>query len=105
MTVPVLVSDCSSASSIARAMPKSATTAVPSDNIMLSDGTAVVADFGIARAIDDADEQSLTKTGTVIGTPTYMSPEQATGAAQIDGRSDQYSLACVLYELLVGQPP
>ena len=75
------------------------------DNIMLSDGTAVVADFGIARAIDDADEQSLTKTGTVIGTPTYMSPEQATGAAQIDGRSDQYSLACVLYELLVGQPP
>src|SRR5206468_170191 len=54
---------------------------------------------------DDADEQSLTKTGTIIGTPTYMSPEQATGAAQIDGRSDQYSLACVLYELLVGQPP
>jgi len=75
------------------------------ENILLSGGTAVVADFGIARAIDDADEQSLTKTGTIIGTPTYMSPEQATGAAQIDGRSDQYSLACVLYELLVGQPP
>jgi eukaryotic-like serine/threonine-protein kinase len=76
------------------------------ENIMLSGGTAVVADFGIARAIDDAGgEQSLTKTGTVIGTPLYMSPEQATGATQIDGRSDQYSLACVLYELLVGQPP
>jgi serine/threonine-protein kinase len=75
------------------------------ENILLSGGTAVVADFGIARAIDDAGEQSLTKTGTVIGTPLYMSPEQATGATQIDGRSDQYSLACVLYELLVGQPP
>jgi eukaryotic-like serine/threonine-protein kinase len=75
------------------------------ENILLSGGTAVVADFGIARAIDDAGEQSLTKTGTVIGTPMYMSPEQATGAIQIDGRSDQYSLACVLYELLVGQPP
>ena len=75
------------------------------ENILLSGGTAVVADFGIARAIDDAGEQSLTKTGTVIGTPAYMSPEQATGAIQIDGRSDQYSLACVLYELLVGQPP
>ena len=75
------------------------------ENILLSGGTAVVADFGIARAIDDADEQALTKAGTIIGTPMYMSPEQATGAAQIDGRSDQYSLACVLYELLVGQPP
>ena len=74
------------------------------ENILLSGGTAVVADFGIARAVDDS-EQALTKTGTVIGTPAYMSPEQATGAAQIDGRSDQYSLACVLYELLVGQPP
>ncbi|HEY7194000.1 MAG TPA: serine/threonine-protein kinase [Gemmatimonadales bacterium] len=74
------------------------------ENILLSGGTAVVADFGIARAVDEG-EQSLTKTGTVIGTPAYMSPEQATGATQIDGRSDQYSLACVLYELLVGQPP
>ena len=74
------------------------------ENIMLSGGTAVVADFGIARAVDDS-EQALTKSGTVIGTPAYMSPEQATGAEQIDGRSDQYSLACVLYELLVGQPP
>ena len=74
------------------------------ENILLSGGTAVVADFGIARAVDES-EQALTKTGTVIGTPAYMSPEQATGAPQIDGRSDQYSLACVLYELLVGQPP
>ncbi|HEY6092076.1 MAG TPA: serine/threonine-protein kinase [Gemmatimonadales bacterium] len=75
------------------------------ENIMLSGGTAVVADFGIARAVDQSGPQSLTQTGTIIGTPAYMSPEQATGAAQIDGRSDQYSLACVLYELLVGQPP
>jgi eukaryotic-like serine/threonine-protein kinase len=74
------------------------------ENILLSGGTAVVADFGIARAVDES-EQALTKTGTVIGTPAYMSPEQATGAPNIDGRSDQYSLACVLYELLVGQPP
>lgn len=75
------------------------------ENIMLSGGTAVVADFGIARALDQSGAQSLTQTGTIIGTPAYMSPEQATGAVQIDGRSDQYSLACVLYELLVGQPP
>ncbi len=75
------------------------------ENILLSGGTAVVADFGIARAVDAGSAQSLTQTGTIIGTPAYMSPEQATGAAQIDGRSDQYSLACVLYELLVGQPP
>jgi eukaryotic-like serine/threonine-protein kinase len=74
------------------------------ENILLSGGTAVVADFGIARAVDES-EQSLTKAGTVIGTPAYMSPEQATGATQIDGRSDQYSLGCVLYEMLVGQPP
>ena len=74
------------------------------DNILLSGGTAVVADFGIARPVDASGEQSLTQAGTVIGTPAYMSPEQATGD-QVDGRSDQYSLACVLYELLVGQPP
>ena len=76
------------------------------ENIMLEGGTAVVADFGIARAISVAGEaQHLTQTGTVIGTPMYMSPEQATGSSEIDGRSDQYSLACVLYEMLVGAPP
>ncbi|PYP18399.1 MAG: hypothetical protein DMD52_02240 [Gemmatimonadetes bacterium] len=76
------------------------------ENIMLSGGTAVVADFGIARAVSAAGAgQHLTQTGTVIGTPAYMSPEQATGSAEIDGRSDQYSLACVTYEMLVGEPP
>jgi len=76
------------------------------ENVMLSGGSAVVADFGIARAVTAAgDEHQLTQTGTVIGTPAYMSPEQATGSAEIDGRSDQYSLACVVYEMLVGEPP
>ena len=76
------------------------------ENILLSGGTAVVADFGIARAVSSAGgESQLTQTGTVIGTPAYMSPEQAGGDPDIDGRSDQYSLACVLYELLVATPP
>src|SRR2546425_848456 len=75
-------------------------------NVMLSRGTALGADFGIARAVTAAgDAHQLTQTGTVIGTPAYMSPEQATGSAEIDGRSDQYSLACVVYEMLVGEPP
>jgi TolB-like protein len=74
------------------------------ENIMLSGGgTAVVADFGIARAAGGAGH--LTQTGTIIGTPAYMSPEQASGSDEIDGRSDQYSLACVVYEMLVGEPP
>src|SRR5437870_13223457 len=76
------------------------------ENIMLSGGTAVVADFGIARALSAAGEgRRLTQTGTVIGTPAYMSPEQATGSMESDSRSDQYSLACVTYEMLVGEPP
>ncbi|MGH7428700.1 MAG: protein kinase domain-containing protein, partial [Candidatus Methylomirabilaceae bacterium] len=75
------------------------------ENIMLSGGSAVVADFGIARAASAAEQQQLTQTGTVIGTPAYMSPEQGTGDPSIDGRSDQYSLACVVYEMLVGMPP
>src|SRR5947208_4392937 len=76
------------------------------ENIRLSGGTAVVADFGIARAVSVAgDGGHLTQTGTIIGTPAYMSPEQATGSEDIDGRSDQYSLACVVYEMLVGEPP
>jgi len=76
------------------------------ENIMLSGGTAVVTDFGIARAVSAAgDEHHLTQTGTIIGTPAYMSPEQSAGASEIDGRSDEYSLACVVYEMLVGEPP
>jgi len=76
------------------------------ENIMLSGGTAVVTDFGIARAVSAAGQsRHLTETGTIIGTPAYMSPEQATGSEEIDGRSDQYSLACVVYEMLVGEPP
>jgi TolB-like protein/tRNA A-37 threonylcarbamoyl transferase component Bud32 len=75
------------------------------DNILLMGETAVVADFGIARAITVAADARLTQTGTVIGTPTYMSPEQAMDSPDIDGRSDQYSLACVVYEMLVGEPP
>src|SRR5919198_3552052 len=76
------------------------------ENIMLSGGTAVVADFGIARAVNAAgDAGHITQTGTIIGTPAYMSPEQGSGSGEIDGRSDQYSLACVVYEMLVGEPP
>jgi serine/threonine-protein kinase len=78
---------------------------VKPDNILLEGGHAVVADFGIARAVREAGANSLTQTGTSIGTPTYMSPEQAAGEKEIDGRSDEYSLACVLFEMLAGQPP
>jgi serine/threonine protein kinase/tetratricopeptide (TPR) repeat protein len=74
------------------------------ENVVLSGGQAVVADFGIARALHAASPEQLTLTGMVVGTPQYMSPEQAAGAA-VDGRSDQYSLACTLYEMLSGQPP
>ncbi len=74
------------------------------ENIMLSGGHAVVADFGIARALHAASAEELTLSGMVVGTPQYMSPEQA-GGAPVDGRSDQYSLACTLYEMLIGQPP
>src|SRR5436853_2472651 len=76
------------------------------ENIMLSGGTAVVADFGIARAVSAAGGgDHLTQTGMAIGTPAYMSPEQGAGGQELDGRSDQYSLACVVYEMLVGEPP
>src|SRR5881296_1234429 len=74
------------------------------ENILIESGEAVVADFGIARAITAAGGDKLTQTGMAIGTPLYMSPEQAGGGA-IDGRSDLYSLACVLYEMLAGHPP
>jgi len=77
---------------------------VKPSNILMSDGEAVLADFGIARALDQEGGAGLTRTGVVVGTPSYMSPEQS-GSGKIDGRADQYSLACVLYEMLVGDPP
>src|SRR6266852_2806062 len=75
------------------------------ENILLEAGHAVVSDFGIARAITATAGATLTETGIVIGTPAYMSPEQASGTGPIDGRSDVYSLGCVLYEMLAGEPP
>jgi eukaryotic-like serine/threonine-protein kinase len=75
------------------------------ENILLQSGHAVVADFGIARAIDRAGWDTLTGTGIPVGTPAYMSPEQAVGSKDLDGRSDLYSLGCVLYEMLAGHPP
>jgi len=75
------------------------------ENVLLEHGHAVVADFGIARAISVAGGQGLTQTGLAVGTPPYMSPEQAAGGKDLDGRSDLYSLACLLYEMLAGQPP
>jgi eukaryotic-like serine/threonine-protein kinase len=75
------------------------------ENILLTrDGSTLVADFGIARGLGAAEEQ-LTQTGMSVGTPAYMSPEQANGDQHIDARTDVYSLGCVLYELLAGEPP
>src|SRR5262245_2692738 len=75
------------------------------ENILLLDQHAVVADFGIARAVMAAGGEKLTQTGVAIGTSGYMSPEQTLGSRDLDGRSDQYSLGCVLYEMLAGHPP
>ena len=75
------------------------------ENILLESGHAVVADFGIARAINAAGGEQLTETGMAIGTVQYMSPEQAAGQRDLDGRSDLYALGCVLYEMLAGQAP
>ena len=76
------------------------------ENVIIENGHAVLMDFGISRAIErSADLESLTETGFTLGTPRYMSPEQAAAQKHIDGRSDIYSLACVLYEMLVGEPP
>ena len=75
------------------------------ENILLEGEHALVADFGIARAVWSEGASRLTYDGIAIGTPTYMSPEQGAGERDIDGRSDMYSLACVLYEMLAGEPP
>src|SRR6185295_10886463 len=75
------------------------------ENILLSEGHALVADFGIARAVSAGDDRKLTETGMAVGTPAYMSPEQAAGDKDPDPRSDIYSLATVLYEMLAGETP
>jgi serine/threonine-protein kinase len=78
---------------------------VKPENILLLDGHTLVADFGIARAVEVPKQRKLTHPGVVIGTAEYMSPEQASGEIHLDGRSDVYSLGCVLYEMLAGDPP
>ncbi|MGB7212421.1 MAG: serine/threonine-protein kinase [Gemmatimonadales bacterium] len=78
---------------------------VKPDNILFAGSHAMVADFGIARAISLAGTEKITASGVTLGTPTYMSPEQATGEIDLDGRTDLYSLACVVYEMLAGRPP
>jgi len=75
------------------------------ENVLLEEGHALVADFGIARAVAGAGGEKLTATGVSVGTPAYMSPEQAAGGRDVDGRSDLYSLGCVLYEMLAGEAP
>jgi serine/threonine protein kinase/tetratricopeptide (TPR) repeat protein len=75
------------------------------ENIFLHEGAALVTDFGIARVVSEAAAGTATGPGMAIGTPAYMSPEQAGGEATVDGRADQYALACVLHELLTGEPP
>jgi predicted ATPase len=76
---------------------------VKPENVLLSDGMALVADFGIARVV--TDDARLTATGIAIGTPAYMAPEQTAGRPDVDGRADLYSLGCVLFEMLGGAPP
>src|SRR5437870_5756939 len=78
---------------------------VKPENVLLADGHAVLADFGIARAIFQAGGEHVTEVGFAIGTPEYMSPEQAAGDRELDGRCDEYALACVVYEMLAGEPP
>ncbi len=78
---------------------------VKPENILFADGHALLADFGIARALDTAGLETVTERGLVLGTPQYMSPEQASGETDVGGASDLYSLACVLYEMLAGVPP
>jgi serine/threonine-protein kinase len=75
------------------------------ENILFGAGGPLLADFGVARAVSAAGVEMLTRTGMAVGTPTYMSPEQAAGGKEVTPASDIYSLACVLYEMLAGQPP
>ena len=75
------------------------------ENVLLSAGQPVIADFGIALAVSNAGGARITQSGLSLGTPQYMSPEQAAGDREVDGRSDIYALACVLYEMLTGDPP
>ncbi|HEX5385859.1 MAG TPA: protein kinase [Gemmatimonadales bacterium] len=75
------------------------------ENVMLHEGGAIVTDFGIAKALSAGAAESLTQTGTALGTPAYMSPEQAAGESELDGRSDVYSLGCMVFEMLAGAPP
>jgi len=76
---------------------------VKPENVLLHEGSAMVADFGIGKVLSGSG--SITRTGMSVGTPSYMSPEQASGETGVDGRSDLYSLGCVLYEMLTGEPP
>ncbi|HXF94959.1 MAG TPA: protein kinase [Gemmatimonadales bacterium] len=78
---------------------------VKPENILFADGQAVLADFGIARAFRAAAAESVTEVGLALGTPEYMSPEQAAGESELGSASDVYSLACVVYEMLAGEPP
>jgi eukaryotic-like serine/threonine-protein kinase len=78
---------------------------VKPENILIEDEHAVIADFGVARALDMAGAEGLTATGFAVGTPAYMSPEEAGGSSEVDGRADVYALGCVLYEMLAGGPP
>src|SRR5262245_21597143 len=75
------------------------------ENILIREGEAVLADFGIATAVKEAGGSGLTESGVSLGTPQYMSPEQATGDREPDARSDVYSMAAVVYEMLSGEPP
>jgi serine/threonine-protein kinase len=78
---------------------------VKPENILLDGGHVLVADFGIAHALESSGGEKLSQSGIVLGTPTYMSPEQAVAGTMVDERSDIYSLGCVVYEMLAGEPP